>query len=255
MNKLRKEMMEYIIKLSNDMDPSGKNAKRYQGYFEPMADKEFFKFMKTFMEDEDINGLNFKIAYTPYEDTRPVEFYEKVATSRGVKMEETVYMPFLNNSSKEEAFASTQQIFTGYVPVKRLAQRAMKKNASSTSITDRNMETGQVKDEDKNGRVSDVEVSALLAQNQYHTAIEYMNPRADDMQMKRQMLTAIREKGEVSLEELDSDVMNKVALNTMNYYVLGSGLNTNIIESSGLVLPITLRGREESKNTQTIKSK
>lgn len=248
----RKAMEQYFYELSDHMDPSGVNRERYEKYFASLSDAEFLKQMRKFKKDP---NLNFKIMYPPMSDASPtVDFFTKVAEKRKTPIYEYIFLPYLNKSEpREEAPGTVLKILVGDFPIKTLMQTAFSKNSTSTSITNRNMETGQVKDSDKNARVSDVEVVSLLAQNQYATAIEYLNPRADDMHMKRQMHMAIANNGEVSINDLDSDVMNKVALNSMNYFMLGGGLVTNLVDSNGLMLPITLKSQEEVTNTQSIK--
>ena len=61
----------------------------------------------------------------------------------------------------------------------------------------------------------------------------------------------IMETGDLSMSELEKgSAMEKVALNTMNYFCLGSCITTNIIDERGLLLPITMMNRDEVKNTQ-----
>ena len=59
------------------------------------------------------------------------------------------------------------------------------------------------------------------------------------------MLRAIQRDGEVELRDLPNDPVNKVTLNTINVFMLGSGLQTNFINEAGYVLPITLKGQED----------
>ena len=122
-----------------------------------------------------------------------------------------------------------------------------KKNQTSINITKRNAETGQVTDSDKSVRVTDVELNSLIAEGQYNAAIEYYGPRADDMVMKSRMLKDIQRNGEATLENLKSDTMNKTTINTANYMFLGACLATNLIDNTGYMLPITIKGKEENK--------
>lgn len=248
----RKDIEKYIYELADDMDPSGVNRARYEDYFKPMSDKEFYDYMNNFINDE---NQNFKIMYPPMSDSSPtISFLTSVAKKRKIPIYQEIFMPYLNKTEdKEKAPGTVRKIMVGTFPVKTLMQTAFAKNTTSTSMTNRNPQTGQVKDSDKSARVSDVEVISLLAQNQYQTAIEYLNPRADDMQMKRQMYAAIASKGEVSMDDMQSDVLNKVSLNTMNYWMLGACFMTNLVDTNGLMLPITMRDREEVKNSQSIK--
>ena len=68
---------------------------------------------------------------------------------------------------------------------------------------------------------------------------ELNGPRADDSVMKQQMYTAINNKGYVSFEDMDSDTANKTTLNTVDTFLLGMGLNSNLV-TKGLMLKKTL---------------
>ena len=131
------------------------------------------------------------------------------------------------------------------VPVKRLKQMAYSKNHASTAAAKRDPRTGQVTGEDRTARVTDVEAFSLFVQGQYNAAQEFYGPMADDTEAHFEMLRAIQRDGEVELRDLPNDPVNKVTLNTINVFMLGSGLQTNFINEAGYVLPITLKGQED----------
>lgn len=99
--------------------------------------------------------------------------------------------------------------------------------------------TGQVTGGDKNGRESDLENSMLISLGMKEVLKELNGPRADDPYMKQQMLTAINTKGYVSMDDMDSDSANKTTLNTVNTYLLGMGLDSDLV-TRGLMLKKTL---------------
>ena len=68
---------------------------------------------------------------------------------------------------------------------------------------------------------------------------ELNGPRADDLVMKQQMYTAINTKGFLSLDDMESDTANKTTLNTVDTYLLGMGLNSDLV-TKGLMLKKTL---------------
>jgi hypothetical protein len=73
-----------------------------------------------------------------------------------------------------------------------------------------------------------------------NTMRELNGPRADDMSMKNQMLHDIALNGYVKLEDLDDDVENKTTLNTVNVFLLGMGLDSDLV-TKGLMLPASLK--------------
>lgn len=79
----------------------------------------------------------------------------------------------------------------------------------------------------------------LISLGMKDTLRELNGPRADDLVMKREMLTSIATKGYVSLEELTDEITNKTTLNTVNVYLLGMSLDSDLV-TKGLMVKKTL---------------
>lgn len=244
---LRQEIEKDILSLYDTLDPSGKNTERMRALLKSFkTDREFYQFFEKFYEDKD---QNFSVSYEPYNNPVTVEFVEKAAKKRGVPIYERIYMPYLDDSDPDNPPGSVHPVMVLVYPLKRLKQMIFKKNHSATTATKRNPETGQVTGADKTARETDTETFSLIVQNQYNSAREFYGPRADDMAAKYEMMRLIQQNGEVSLSELPNDPMDKVTMNTLNYYMLGACLTTNFIEDSGYLLPITLEARENKDTT------
>ena len=69
---------------------------------------------------------------------------------------------------------------------------------------------------------------------------ELNGPRADDLVMKNQMLQDIALNGFTRLEDMEDDPANKTTLNTVNVFLLGMGLESDLV-TKGLMLKSTLR--------------
>lgn len=245
MATLRKEIEDYIYDLLDTMDPTGKNTERMRGFFKEKSDKEFYKFMDTFFENKD---MNIPVAYAPYDNNVTMDFVHKVAKKRGIPIYEIVYRPYLNGDVDDPP-GTVNPLMVLVVPVKRLKQTAQAKNHTSTAAAKRDPRTNQVTGEDRTARVTDVEAYSLLLGGQYNAAQEYYGPMADDTEAHYEMLRRIQRDGEVELRDLPNDVLNKVTLNTINAYMLGSCIQSNLIEESGYMLPITLKARESQATT------
>ena len=115
----------------------------------------------------------------------------------------------------------------------------MKKNGLSTTSDKRSAITGQVTAESKNGRESDLENSMLIALGMDAVIRELDGPRADDPVMKNQMLNDINTNGYTKLSDMISDPKNKTTLNTVNVYLLGMGLSSDLV-TKGYILPKSL---------------
>jgi hypothetical protein len=96
----------------------------------------------------------------------------------------------------------------------------------------------QVIGESKNSRVSDADNYALSVVQSDAALREFMSSRSDDLHMKQQMLKKINQDGYVKLSDMDSNPENKVALNTLDIYYLGSSIKTDLI-TPGLMLKDT----------------
>lgn len=233
---VRKTMEETIYQVFDALDPSGTNTAKYKEMFSPMSDSQFDSFFKEFFATEDLYLI---LDTVDYERDLKIEQVEKAAKVLNVPLFEKVVMPFVNND-KEHPVITKFEVPVGYVHEKRVQQLLFKKNSTSTDISQRSALTGQVTGKDKNGRESDNENVALLALNSEHILREFMGPRADDMVMKQEMYAQIAKKGFVSLEELPDNVENKTTLNTLDVYLMGMGIKSDLI-TQGLVLKNSLR--------------
>ena len=115
----------------------------------------------------------------------------------------------------------------------------MKKNGISTDIAERSAITNQVTGSDKNGRESDLENTMLTALGMHNTLKELNAPRADDSVMKQQMLRDIALNGYTRLEDMTDDIKNKTTLNTVDCYIRGMTLDSDLVVK-GLMLTSTL---------------
>ena len=147
-------------------------------------------------------------------------------------------MPFANGD-KTHPSVTKYEVPVGYLHIKRMQQILSKKNSTSIDVSRRSAITKQVINEDKNARESDQETFGLVALGATDMLRELMGPRADDMVMKKEMYSEISRKGFVSLNELTNNVENKTTLNTVDMYLCGMGIKTDLV-TKGLALKKTL---------------
>lgn len=228
----------YIEKLIYDtfdaLDPSGTNSNKYKLEFAQMNDAQFEKYMKDFLKNDQ---ENFMLDIVEFEHDLKMENCEKAAKVLGIPLMEYVYMPHLI-MDRNRVVVSKEKCLVGYINIKRTQQMVQKKNGLSISNEKRSAMTGQAVDKDKNARDSDIEASMLVGLGADKILQELHGPRSDDPVMKRQMNQSIATKGYVMLEELENLPTNKVTLNTVNTYLLGMGLKSDLI-SGTYILPKT----------------
>lgn len=232
----REKMENLIYTFFTAFDKSGKNTKRYKELFQPMSNQQFENYFKEFFANEDAFLI---LDIVDYEHTIVLEDIERAANVIKVPLFEYVYMPHLT-MDKKNVITSKERVPVGYINIKRTQQTVSKKNGISTNIDSRSALTAQVTGADKNGRESDLENTMLTSLGLDYTLKELNGPRSDDMSMKQQMLHDIALNGYTSMEDMESNVENKTTLNTVNVFMIGMGIESDLV-TNGLMLKSTLR--------------
>ncbi len=230
----RAEIEKLIYDTFDALDPSGANTGKYKTFFSDMNDKQFEKWAKDFLADD---NENFTLDIVEFEHDLKMENCEKAAKVLGIPLMEYIYMPHLTMDRKH-VVVSKEKCLVTYINVKRTQQLLHKKNGLSISNDKVSALTGQVVAKDKNARDSDIEASMLVSLGADKILQEFHGPRADDLVMKRQMAQSIATKGYVLLDELDNLPTNKVTLNTVNTYLLSMGIKSDLV-SDTYILPRT----------------
>lgn len=232
----REEMETLIYNFFSAFDKTETNTKHYQDMFSKMSDTQFDRWFKDFFDNPKAYLV---LNICDYENTIQLDDIEDAAKVLDIPLFETVYMPYVT-MDKKKTIATPIPVPVGYLNIKRTQQTISKKNGLSTSIDTRSALTAQVTGADKNGRESDLENTMLASLGMVNTMRELNGPRADDMSMKNQMLHDIALNGYVKLEDLDDNVENKTTLNTVNVFLLGMGLDSDLV-TKGLMLPASLK--------------
>ena len=228
----RNEIESLIYNVFDALDPTGMNTDRYKNEFSEMDDNEFEKFMKNFLKDP---NENFVLDIAEFENDLNMDNIEKAAKILDVPLMEYVYMPHLS-MDKSNIVVSKEKCLVGYMTVKRTQQLLHKKNGISISNDRVSALTGQVTQDDKNSRDSDIEASLLVALEADAILQELHGPRSDDSVMKREMQKSIASTGYVLLEDLPNVSTNKVTLNSINTFLLGMMLKSDLVSDS-YILP------------------
>ena len=231
----RKEMELLIYEVFTALDPSGVNTDKYKSMFSEMSDSQFDKFFKELFENDDLYLI---LDIVNYERDLTIEQIENAAKILKVPLMEKVAMPFVNENSDNPVLTKFE-VPVGYLHIKRMQQILSKKNTTSTDISSRSALTGQVVSKDKNARESDAETFSLVTLGAENSLRELLGGRSDDLTMKTEMYSEISKKGYVSLNELTNNVENKTTLNTVDTYLIGCGIKSDLVTKS-LALPKTL---------------
>ena len=92
------------------------------------------------------------------------------------------------------------------------------------------MKTGRLLSHDKGGTESNKEFEGALALGLERTTEEYARIKAAAMKAKAEAYNTINVKGEVSFDDIDTEKTDSIAKNTMNVYLIGANLHSNLID-------------------------
>ena len=233
MNAKRKQAEKIVYDVMNALDKTGANADYYKKKFAKMDDKEFEKYISLKFPYRFQTRL-FKI------EPSMVEIYE-AAKVIDCPITEKVKLPYLYEDKDGNAVTSKECLVV-YVPLKKVKQFISKKNAMSVDIDMRDNKTGLLVSSDKNGKTSDREMESLAVMGLTQTMRELSRPRADAMEAKSYMYNTISNTGQVSLNDLPNSPDDSIAKNLLNVYLLGAGLDSNLLNKEGM-LPITYKDK------------
>lgn len=231
----RKKIEELVINFMNTFDPSGINSNAYKEKFKKMSDADFTKMIENFKNKEEY----FRATTIPYKNDIKMNDIKKTAKLIKVPLFEKVALPFENPNG--EVYWTQHEVATGYVHMKRTQQTVAKKNSMSIHIDKRNPLTGQVVQDSKNARMSDMENIALVTlNNSPNTVKEFLGPRSDNLKAKYEMLNVIKNEGRVSVNDITINNTDSIALNTLDVFFISCGIKTDLV-TNGLVLKKTLK--------------
>lgn len=236
--KQRKEAEMMIYKVMDILDPTQQNSNWYKQKFNKMNDKAFEEYFK--------QEWPIKFQAKLFEIEPSMDSIVKALKFIGVPLMEDIYMPFLYKDKNGTPVKTNYPALTIYCPIKKVKQFISKKNSMSVDIDDRNMKTGRLINRDKNGNTSDREMECLAVMSSDATIRELATFRADSMDAKNQFYSLINDKGVISLKDVDIKKQDSIARNTLNVYLMGAHINTNLINQGDYLL-YTLKNKKRIK--------
>lgn len=238
--KARKEVENLIYKTMDTLDPTESNSSWYKKKFAKMTDAQFVDYFKAEFP------LKFQMKLF---DIEPKMYQiENAAKSLGVPIMEKLYMPFIYTDKDGRPVKTNYEALVVYVPLKKMKQFLAKKNSMSINTDDRNMKSGRLINKDKNGNTSDREMECLAVMSLPYTMREMSTYRADTVKAKDEFYSTIAEKNMVSLNDVEVAKTDSMARNTLNVYLIGAGVMSNLIAiKDSYMLPYTVDNRSINK--------
>lgn len=233
MTKQRQEAEELIYKVFDTIDITHTNSDYYKKLFASMSDKDFEDFCK--------RRLPFRFHMKSF-DIEP-KMYNIVEGFKVLKkpLLERVKLPYVYINSKGEPI-ETEECLVIYIHLKRMKQMLTKKNHTSIHNDNRNTKTGLLNAEDKGGKETDREFESLATMGLNYTMDEFARPKADAMEAKAQMSSAILSKGFVSDSDINIARNDSIAKNLFNAYLIGAHLHSNLVDTDYMT-PLTMQNK------------
>ena len=120
-------------------------------------------------------------------------------------------------------------VIVGYLNIKRLQQILDKKNQFTFDTKSTDYATGEVTKKSKVHHISNSEVYSLLIQNNEAALKEFFGPRSSNLEQKKEFNNDISLDGWVSLKDLTKSKDKNEAINTLDMYVIASGLRSDLL--------------------------
>ena len=241
MFKKRKEVEEMVYKVMDLLDPTQQNSQFYKAKFAKMNDKQFMNF---FSQD-----FPLKFQTRLFEIEPSMKQISDALDYIHVPMIEQMNLPFEYRAKDGTPLKSDDALIL-YVPIRKVKQFLSKKNSMSTNISNRDMKSGLLQTIDKNGNTSDREMESLAVMGLDASMKELATYRADSMNAKDEFYSMINTTGMVRQSDVDVETSDSLARNELNVYLLGAGLNSNLInEGNYLRHTLTSRGRKTERES------
>lgn len=221
--KIRKLIYDFLTIV--DVNSEFVNRDHYERLFEVMSDEEFNEWVKNMGKTPEDTITVYQM---PWKSVS-LDQLEKAADFIKVPIEEYIYYRHIVEG---EEIRTKYPMITGYLNIKRLQQILDKKNQFTFDTKSTDYATGEVTKKSKVHHISNSEVYSLLIQNNEAALKEFFGPRSSNLEQKKEFNNNISLDGWVSLKDLSKDKTNNEAVNTMDMYIIASGLKSDLLFDS-----------------------
>lgn len=232
--KKRNKVEKYVYSVLNIYDKSGMNTDKYKKFFSSLSDKEFLEWTK--------KPYCVNLYLSLYKTNIMMEDILDALKYINVPFVEKIYDTSITKN--KERIVNSKNAAVMYIHIKRESQMTSKKNSMSVDISNRDMNTGLLMSDDKNGMMTDRENESLIVNRLNDTYKEFAFPRGDHMNSKNDMYNIISTTGSVSLSDLNMKKSESLATGIIDAYLISAGLKSNI-KNSDYILSKTIE--KESK--------
>lgn len=220
-NEQRLQAEKLIYDTLDKVDPSHTNSDYYREIFSKMNNNDFYKFFT--------RRLPLRFHFEIFKIEPKMEDIMDAFKIIDKPLLEKVNMPHIYKNSNGVPVKS-KEVMVVYLHIKRMQQIVAKKSHVALNIEKRDMKTGMLTSEDKGAKQTDREFEALASFGLEYTMDELARVRADSLQAATEMNSIIATKGSVSEKDFTVGKADSIAKNTLNVYLIGSGIHSNLID-------------------------
>lgn len=241
-NAQRNQIEQMVYSVYDAIDPTKTNSNHYKELFATMSNQQFYEFIK--------KRLPFRTHIKAFH--QEPDMTKIFAAFRILKkpLIEKVNLNYKYKNEKGEAVQS-KECLVGYINFKRMKQFVTKKNATALEISQRDMKTGLLLNEDKGGTTSDRELESLAVHNLDNSIWEFSTVKADAMRAKAETYNLISTNGIVHTDDVKVAKDDSIAKNLISAMLIGCNLYSNMVNED-YYTPMTMKDRSAANIKRNI---
>ena len=217
----RLKVEKLIYDVMDSLDPTHTNSDYYRELFSKMNDNDLYHFFE--------RRLPIRFHYEVFKIEPKMDYILKAFKILDKPLLEKINMPHIYKNDNGVPVKS-KECMVIYLHIKRMQQIVAKKSHVALNIEKRDPKTGMLSGDDKGAKQTDREFEALASFGLEYTMDELARVRADSVKATAEMNSIISAKGFVSEKDFTVGKADSVAKNTLNVYLIGSHIHTNIID-------------------------
>ena len=210
--KNRQAATEYILKMMDEIDPSGHNSRIAKDNLDKLSDQEFDKLMQDYAEDRDRPAI-YAPNFGPVKLS--VERNFEVAKKMGHDFRQKLWIG--SNDADTPKYLTPISYMVLELPFRRQAQILLKGISTTEHTRSIDQRTGQVAGDSAAAKVSYPELQILRGMGMFETAKELTKFRGGDLGGFDALNTMANREGEVSqvtIEQFATGVESTKAIST-----------------------------------------
>jgi len=162
-------------------------------------------------------------------DTAPsLQDINNVIDKEEIIVDERFHMPFIMRDSNGNGVLSNKKFTCLPLNIRRNQQISLKEGTSAEDSITRN-DSGQVTGDSRSGQCSDDEMMQLLVQGSTNALAELYSSGSSNLKAKEAVRRSIQETGSVSLNDINIDAKDDMAILKSFHMLRALGIDTNIL--------------------------